>query len=728
MSAHHYWRHYRCALLALLLAAPAWTRAADAGTGEKEATHPAESANPDAVLEEVEVRGVREMIEFDPVRSQTTVTATELERRQDNNLLDTLRDTPGVSVNGGPLANGMRLNIRGFNDTEDVLIKLDGAIRNFEKYRFGSGVFVEPELLKQVEVTRGAAGTLQGSGALGGVVSMETKDARDLLEPGRTIGARVKTGAASNNNERLVSVSAYGVAFGALDLLANTAARDSGDIVTGSGAKLENSSTDHTSSLVKAKLQLQTDAAVTVANVRYKDEGLEPFDAAAGTPGLFGFVQRAVEDDTTTVNFNYGRAISGLLNLKGTLGYTDTSVADTGTSSSLIPPNTTNTFRYRIATLDLTNTSIFGRDTLRNALTYGVQYHRNERQSQTVVASASSTTTTDNLSQPSGAKAYVAYVVQDAIEIGALSLTAGLRHDRYRVEVQTEAPRQLLAAEGRRPVIEFTRTSPSVGAAYHLSDGGLTLFYNYSEAFRPPLVDEYFTQGPFSRCNRFFLGALAPASGICGDLYQPETAVTHEVGASADYPQVFGADGLLTAKVVYFRTAVENILESITAVTPTEVGQPGDERLRGVEFELRYRSDRWFGSLGLSAVRGQQLCQGDHPLIGLPGDTLAFTLGRIAQGGRLEYGYRLQAVDDRLIIVSAPIMITPCNTGLATSRQPGYSVHNLFLAWQPYRALRMNLAVNNLTGKEYFLSGGFGGSVGQAAAGRDLRLSLALTF
>ena len=42
--------------------------------------------------------------------------------------------------------------------------------------------FTDPEILRQVEVLRGGQSTLYGSGALGGVIFLETKDPADLLD------------------------------------------------------------------------------------------------------------------------------------------------------------------------------------------------------------------------------------------------------------------------------------------------------------------------------------------------------------------------------------------------------------------------------------------------------------------------------------------------------------------------------------------------------------------
>ena len=75
---------------------------------------------------------------------------------------------------------------------------LDGVPKGFEKYRQGS-IFIEPELIKQIEVNKGAHTSLYGNGGFGGVITVETKDAQDLLEGGENVGAMLKYSRHSNN-------------------------------------------------------------------------------------------------------------------------------------------------------------------------------------------------------------------------------------------------------------------------------------------------------------------------------------------------------------------------------------------------------------------------------------------------------------------------------------------------------------------------------------------------
>lgn len=705
------------------------------------------------MIAEVEVTGKREAIEFDPARSRTTVTAKELERRQSDNVFTVLQDTPGVSVNGGPLASGMKFNIRGFSDSEDVLIKLDGAMRNFEKYRFGSGVFIEPELLKAIEVTRGPAGALQGSGAIGGVVEMRTKDAADLLAPGDRAGARIKSGWSGNNDEKLGSASVYGVVFDSIDLLANLTRRWSGDITTASGDKLKNTKANRLSGLAKATYRPRAGASITFAETYSQESTLQPFDSTIGIPGVFGFVRRAVTDSTPTVNFEYtpsSQTLAPWINFKGTLGHTSTSVTDSDKQDAkgiLTPNSPTNFFDYRILTLDLKNTSVLHAGPVRDALTYGVQYNHNSRTTKTEQFNPAGRQTVDNLSQPSGLKSNLAYMLENRLDIGDLSLTAGLRHDRYEVEVTAQETRDLLQSEGRSPRIAFAKTVPSAGIAWNMLGGPLTLFYNYAEAFRPPLVDELFTQGGFSRCQPIYFGALAPESRVCGDRYRPETSRNHEVGISLNYPGLFPGVDALTAKVVAYRNYVSHILESLAARTAsgalcdpsnflgqnnticTNITQDGKEHREGIEFELGFRTEHWFSNLSLAAVRGKQVCEGERALYDIPGNTLVFTLGRSDLGNRLEYGYRVRAVGPRRVITgSSAAVVSPCNTGLTIGDQAGYLLHNFFAAYRPTQMLSLNLTVDNFTNTRYFLNDGFGGGIGQEAPGYNVRVFASLAF
>ncbi len=59
--------------------------------------------------------------------------------------------------------------------------------RRLKKYRQGS-IFIDPELIKRLDVDKGPHNITQGNGGFGGSVRIETKDPDDLLLPDQHIG------------------------------------------------------------------------------------------------------------------------------------------------------------------------------------------------------------------------------------------------------------------------------------------------------------------------------------------------------------------------------------------------------------------------------------------------------------------------------------------------------------------------------------------------------------
>ena len=100
----------------------------------------------------------------------TVINGEEMDRLQPSTYENLMSDTPGVVIQGGR-GVAQEPNIRGFQD-EQVVIRVDGTRQNFDLQHRGR-FFVDPALLKQVEVLRGAS-AMFGSGALGGF--------RDFLE------------------------------------------------------------------------------------------------------------------------------------------------------------------------------------------------------------------------------------------------------------------------------------------------------------------------------------------------------------------------------------------------------------------------------------------------------------------------------------------------------------------------------------------------------------------
>lgn len=186
---------------------------------------------------------------FDVAESVSIIDEDRIEAAQAANLADLLADLPNVDIAGGARSIGQRVVIRGLSD-DRILFVIDGARQNYDRAH-DSRIFLDPDLFKQVEVLRGPASALWGSGALGGVVSFTTKDAADFLEPGQSFGARLKLGYQDVNAQAHTSAAVYGRSGDTLDYLLDWSYRNADDTQLGDGSTLEHSAFDSLAGLAK---------------------------------------------------------------------------------------------------------------------------------------------------------------------------------------------------------------------------------------------------------------------------------------------------------------------------------------------------------------------------------------------------------------------------------------------------------------------------------------------
>ena len=728
-----------------------------------------DAATSNTALPEIRVRSTRPDVELPADKPVTRIDKAELQRRQVDNIFEVLKDVPGVSVAGGPRASGMRFNLRGFSDNEDVLFKIDGAVKGFEKYRFGGGVFIEPELLKTIEVERGPSVT-SGSGALGGTVSATTRSASDFLRRGERAGALAKMGYGWNNHEKLRMLSVFARPNEKVDLLASKATRDSDDIKLPSGQRLDVSATHSDSTLLKLGFFPTDRLSFELSRVAY-EAGPEraTYDATGGSVGVGGIVRRMIDDETVNLRMTYSPD-SPWIKLRGTLAREKTHLKDDhvrGESTicvsnprlplpqSRIVYRCTDQWQYDIVTAELFNDMQYRWGDVKGMLTLGMQDIRNERDVARYPDKDPLQTYPNgyNSAQPPGAKHSRAFIAENTFSWRDWSLTPGARWDHYTVSARGET-RVNMAKADQDPDIAFRKMSPAAALSWRPSGGDWTLTYRYNETFRPPLLDEYFAQAGFgSRCGRTDISPydnepysppgnplydavnkrdLAPLNGICGDLYRPQEAVNREI-TLAWVPSEGWAHGL-TARMTLFRMNVKYTLDSLAAVNG-QVDQPGTESRHGAELEANYQQPRWFATLSHARVAGRirnKATGVDIPLHGVPGDTTVLSTGGRWLQGRVEAGWRLRVIGKRDALTDAA---TVCNSagqqvpGIGyIGTQYGSRLQDLFASWQVTNDTVVRATLDNATNETYCLVSSFAGSVGTLAAGRSARVTVSMQF
>jgi hemoglobin/transferrin/lactoferrin receptor protein len=724
------------------------------------------------VQSDIEVLGTQQKLpsfKINLKRSSTTISRDQIERQQAANVMELMESMAGITAAGGARTSGQGFNIRGFSDNEDILIQIDGARQNFERYRYGSGVDIEPELLQQVEVIRGNSVRTAGSGTVGGAVIMETKNARDILYPGQKAGLKLKTSYLDNNNQKKASVTAYAQPLKFADAILNIVKNDSNDITLPDKTRLPDSKSNQFGAIAKVGIfQLDYDIDLSY---RYSDESsLEASDATGGLDGVP--VKRDKLTRSPTININFDPEPLWL-NLDLSIAYNDQSVKDLFIEGSR--EGETDLVDYKIINIELKNRSDFSIGSVLGMFDYGLQYNREVRDFLRIDIDGDFDFVD---SQPPGKKLSYGGFIDSEFIWKNLAINAGVRYDEYSVTAGGNTV-AVLQDQNRSLENGFDTINYGTGLSYRPLGGPLQFFYNYSTSFRAPLIDEYYAVGSTSRCQSFSSFAPQPEQGAtppfiyfltilpawqadpfnnlkasCGNFYEPEKSQTHEIGFSADWSNLFDGSADFTSKVTFFLIETTNLIESIYQNTVTgEISQPGEETRWGMEVEMNYDSDTWFSSLAVSVLGGDILYnyfdnnsnetiqarsdedRGATDLFDVPGDTISLTLGRHVPSHFFEYGYRLHLSGSRIASnVDTDNTIPGCPNStfftipscIPKEELGGYATHELFFKWEPTDHIRAGLNIKNLTNKQYSTQGF--GTTGVHAAGRDIRVFFEYTF
>ncbi|WKZ32031.1 MAG: TonB-dependent receptor [Thermodesulfobacteriota bacterium] len=137
-----------------------------------------------AESESVESKGVfvtatkTEVSLEDVPASVTVITREDIESRPARDIVDAIRDVPGITLSGKGLSGRETIRLRGF-DSKHVLLMVDGRrITASDEYIGHSDygfTWIPLEDIERIEVVRGPASSLYGSDAMGGVVNIITR-------------------------------------------------------------------------------------------------------------------------------------------------------------------------------------------------------------------------------------------------------------------------------------------------------------------------------------------------------------------------------------------------------------------------------------------------------------------------------------------------------------------------------------------------------------------------
>lgn len=153
------------------------------------------------------------------------LSGTELRNKLGTSLGDVLSREPGVAASGFG-AGASRPIIRGLEGPRVKILQSGMAVSDLSGQSNDHAVATEPATARQIEVLRGPAALLYGSGAIGGVVNVVNDRIPTELLPKPVGMAEMRVG--SGNRERSASFSAD-AAVGSTALHLDGSARNTGD-------------------------------------------------------------------------------------------------------------------------------------------------------------------------------------------------------------------------------------------------------------------------------------------------------------------------------------------------------------------------------------------------------------------------------------------------------------------------------------------------------------------
>ena len=722
---------------------------------------------------------------YESPRSVSVISQEQIKRNPPRHAADMLEQTSGVYTAVSQQDPGLSVNIRGVQDYGRVNMNIDGMRQNYQQsghqQRNGT-MYIDPELLSGVTVEKGATSGMGGAGVIGGVAQFSTLNARDFIHEGTEFGGRIRAttglGGYANGTD-FIGSSAFALGNEIGDILVAASERHLGDydpgtngeigeLRTGTGNiagvqdRVKNTEVAYSGSVMKSRLaklgfNLPQDQRVQVSYLRthvtYDDASImdvQDSDALWSKNG-----SSDVLSQNYAIDYSYSPD-NNLIDLSAKLYYVDTrnkqSTLASGANRGYDVTYQTDTYG-----LQLENTSVFAlgeRSTL--SANYGLEYFIDKVRPDSNQAVASTSAVDYPVSEgmtPKGDRTMGSLFTNLEFEYDSwLTLSAGLRYDRYRLEGETGFNTSSYRTNGTNqlytvPVYydvdrEEGKFSPTFGIAIKPGVDWLQLFASYGEGWRPPAVTETLISG-------------RPHSGGTETMYpnpflKPESSQSWEVGFNILKENLLTDGDAAGLKVSYFDTRIEDFMFMAVGLQRPGAGLPAlgiaayvndlsSTRFRGVEYSFDYDAGAYYSNFTYTHMIGEnQYCKQTawlggatspvysgtgtrRPIVGnapnvaanaatscggmmgtaehMPMDRGSLTLGtrlldsKLDIGARARYseGYALEQGD-----TAAQEQIYPADWKT-------YTVYDLYGSYKATDALTLRLALDNFTDRAYLV-------------------------
>ena len=635
-------------------------------------------------LDRLVISAGTEKVAIDTPQAVTAMDQEDIDQTQATTIGDLLEGMPGVNVQGGVGQLGQGFNIRGMGtaigDSDNrILMTVDGVTKFYEQYRMGA-FFSEPELYKRIEVLRGpASSTLYGAGALAGVINFTTKDASDFLEDGDLVAVRLKAATETNAQADTLSGIAAFQPVEAVELLGSYNRRRTDDYKNGNGETVSASATESDSWLVKARLSVGGNKkhAIWASYQDWISDGPQVYDQVSAATGS-SLMRRRVHDKTAVLGYVNDFNGSEIFNIEAQAAYSLSKVHQTETP--FLGPLAYSDFSYESWQGKVQNTSEFdlGGD-WKTFLIVGGQWSKQQRRNPRV--SMTGVVTPGAGTHPEGDMTrYGLFSQLEIVWSDKLTIMPGVRVDWTNLKPGDT----VVAGTVLTKRVKDSGVSPKLAALYNLTDW-LGLFGSVARTVRMPNIDEIFTRS-----------ATRPSNPNL----RPEKSDNIEAGFTFSFDDVLAKGSRFRAKTTLFRNDVKDLIVNVAAPSGTPYFQNiNRSRFKGLEIEAEYGIGGFFARGNASFIDGKDRLTGAY-LNTIPANDYRLTLGYADASTGLSGGWTGEFAERQDKVATGAF--SSAGSGFPT---PGYTVHNLFLAFKPQtgvaKGFEFRIAIDNIFDKQY---------------------------
>ncbi|GAB1264942.1 TonB-dependent receptor domain-containing protein [Aurantivibrio infirmus] len=598
--------------------------------------------------------------------------------RQSDHISDLLRTIPGVDVGGAHSLN-QRITIRSMDD-KDLRITIDGANQNTYMYHHMGNLQIHADILESVDIEVGNNSVI--SGGLGGAVRFKTRQAGDLLEPGKNWGARVQSSYA-NNASSSNSIAAYGLLGEQIDVLGyfNQVERENysvggekildetGAEILGTDGEVRGLEGDLTDALLKFGWNFSDNQRLSLGYESYKDEGDYSYRPDMGLATDLAIANSLniplvypTEFSRDTLTLNYELDLGDALLLNATI-FDNESVFwrdERGLISWRPPFATINEGEAENSGVNILAKSLIDGSAVNQTVTYGVELIDYETQY---------SVNSQNLSGENARN--LSFYLEDRIDFdNGLSFIPGLRHDIYDIDSS---------------VVDdtFTKTTGSLAIEYAFLDNFLVRASS-TQVFKGPEIGEVFIGAGLND---------APNSNI-----DAESGLNSEIA--------FAYQGhLFSAGISFFETQIDDYIYDYAA-------NPGGGRWKDNVGDMELDGYEVYAKLNLGTLQTLlTYSSSDSELSAFSayanldgaridrkqGDTISFNL---------DYDFSVAdlSVHWDFLLVDGINAGSDLDGATLDNAKDGYKVHNIALRWQPSgkaQGLALTLGIDNVFDEFY---------------------------